>query len=180
MDDVCDEVFDIVDERDRVIGQRSRAETHRLGLLHRAVHVLVFDDAARVLLQKRSLSKDSNPGLWDTSVGGHLDSGEDYDGAALRETAEELGIALRQPPPLLFKLDACEQTGWEFVQVYRLRHEGPFRPQSSEIDELRWFTPAEMRDPGQRKDFTGALCLIWDTLASRAACAPRAMPGPPD
>src|SRR5688500_2847599 len=88
----ADEWFDVVNERDEVIGRGLRREVHARGLWHRAVHVLVFDAAGRVFLQKRSMLKDLSAGLWDSSCSGHLDSGEDYDVAAVRELAEEIGI----------------------------------------------------------------------------------------
>jgi isopentenyldiphosphate isomerase len=87
------EIFDIVDENDRAIGQAPRAECHgNPALVHRVAHVLVFDRHDRLLLQKRAMTKDIQPGRWDTSVGGHLDPGESYLEAASREMHEELGI----------------------------------------------------------------------------------------
>ena len=74
-----DELFDVVNERDEVTGRQTRAEVHRLGLRHRAVHVLVFNRRGEVFLQKRSRLKVFFPGVWDSSTSGHLDSGEDYD-----------------------------------------------------------------------------------------------------
>lgn len=58
-----DEIFDVVDESDRVVGQATRAEVHRRRLLHRAVHIVVSDGRGNVVLQKRSLAKDTCPGL---------------------------------------------------------------------------------------------------------------------
>src|SRR5450432_314688 len=87
-----EEFFDIVDARDEVIGRELRGVVHARGLWHRAIHVLIFDGAGRVFLQKRSKSKDTAPGLWDSSCSGHVDSGEDYDSAAQRELGEELGL----------------------------------------------------------------------------------------
>src|SRR6185503_11007000 len=98
------EYFDVVNERDEVIDRRSRPDVHRLGLRHRAVHVLVFNRRGELFLQKRSLRKDCFPGAWDSSAAGHLDRGEDYDACALREVREELGITLAQAPERLFKL----------------------------------------------------------------------------
>ena len=62
-----EEIFDVVNERDEVIGSKPRSEVHRLGLMHRAVHILVFNARGEVFLQKRSMSKDRQPGLWDSS-----------------------------------------------------------------------------------------------------------------
>lgn len=87
-----DEIFDIVNERDEVIGQRTRGDVHRLGLKHRAVHVLVVNAHGEIFLQKRSMQKDTFPGAWDSSASGHLDTGEDYDACAVRELWEELGL----------------------------------------------------------------------------------------
>src|SRR4051812_21911328 len=113
----ADEVFDIVNERDEVIGRQTRAEVHRLGLRHRAVHVLVFNQRGEVFLQKRSMKKDTFPGAWDSSASGHLDSGEDYGACAARELGEEIGLKVAGPLVQLFKIDACLETGQEFIRV---------------------------------------------------------------
>jgi isopentenyldiphosphate isomerase len=97
------EIFDVVNERDEVIGQQERGEVHRLGLMHRAVHVLVFNAAGQIFLQKRSMSKDRQPGLWDSSASGHVDAGEAYDACAVRELHEEIGLQLDATPKRLFK-----------------------------------------------------------------------------
>src|SRR6266702_1229233 len=101
-----EEIFDVVNERDEVIDHKPRHEVHRLGLMHRAVHVLVFNGSGQVFLQKRSMSKDRQPGLWDSSASGHLDRGETYDACALRELREEIGLQLSAVPHRLFKLPA--------------------------------------------------------------------------
>ena len=67
---------------------------HREGLKHRAIHVLVFNARGEIFLQKRSMTKDTFPGAWDSSASGHLDSGEDYDACAVRELREEFGLVL--------------------------------------------------------------------------------------
>jgi isopentenyldiphosphate isomerase len=89
-----EEQLEIVNEKGEVIGLAPRAEVHsNPSLMHRVVHVLLFDPRGRLLLQKRSLAKDVAPGMWDTSVGGHVGTGEELSLAAARETEEELGIS---------------------------------------------------------------------------------------
>lgn len=158
------EIFDVVNERDEVIGRQERSEVHRLGLRHRAVHVLIHNAKGQVFLQKRSMLKDTFPGAWDSSASGHLDTGEDYDACALREIREELGLILTDPPRRLFKIEACERTGQEFVWVYILRSEGPFHLHPEEIDDGRWFAPEEVtawiRD--RPHEIASALQLIWE------------------
>ena len=88
-----DEMIEIVDRNGNVLGLAARSEfPGNPSLLHRVVHVLVFDTHGRLLLQKRSADKDVAPGKWDTSVGGHVNPGEDIERAASREMQEELGI----------------------------------------------------------------------------------------
>ncbi len=139
-----DEVFDVVDEQDRVIGQATRAEVHRSKLLHRAVHAWVFNTQGQIFLQKRSLAKDMAPGCWDSSCSGHLDAGEGYDPAVVRELGEEIGVNLPESPERLFYEKARAETGWEFVWVYRLEHEGPFELHPAEIETGEWRNPLEL------------------------------------
>lgn len=140
---IPDDIFDIVDENDEVVGSAPRREVHARGLLHRAVHVLIFNSAGEVFLQRRSPRKDNHPDKWDSSCSGHVDTGENYVEGALREIGEELGLWDLTPAFLevLFKLDACEETGQEFVWVYRARHEGPFELNPDEISGGRFFPP---------------------------------------
>lgn len=137
------EVFDVVDENDVVQSQATRAAVHAWGLLHRAVHIFVCNSKGELFLQKRSDFKDLHPGVWDSSSSGHLDAGESYDSAAARELTEELGISAT--PTLIARINASEQTGWEFVQVYRANHDGPFRLPPAEI-ETGCFFPLGMID----------------------------------
>ena len=164
-----EEIFDVVNERDEVIGRQRRSEVHRLGLMHRAVHVLVFNASGEVFLQKRSLSKDRQPGLWDSSASGHVNCGEDYDACALRELREEIGLELRVPPQRLFKLPASAETDQEHVWVYRCQAEGPFKLQAEEIETGSWFGPeAVNRWMAERpQDFATALLVIWPRVLRR-------------
>lgn len=139
-----DELFDVVDEHDRVTGQLPRREVHRLKLRHRAVHLLVANRVGKVFLHQRSMAKDLFPGVWDSSAAGHVGAGEDYDGTAVRELEEEIGCRPHRPPHRLFKIEAREETGQEFVWVYRVEAEGPFVLQPDEIERGDWFTVAEI------------------------------------
>ncbi len=148
-----EETFDIVDENDAVIGRALRSEVHgNPALLHRVVHVLVFRSDGALYLQKRAADKDVQPGKWDTSVGGHVDAGEDYPTAALRELAEELGVALDEPRELtpLYKYQHSNPFESELVQTYSLRWDAEIRPDPGEIEEGRFWTLTEIEgaDPG--------------------------------
>ena len=168
-DSTATEIFDVVNDRDEVTDRRPRAEVHRLGLKHRAIHVLVFNSHGQVFLQKRSMTKDTAPGKWDSSASGHLDTGEDYDACSSRELREELGFQAPQPPTRLFKIEAGPDTGQEFVWVYRLAAEGPFTLHPEEIETGAWFTPAEVTQWISEKpqDFARALVLIWSLYGQK-------------
>ena len=162
------EMFDVVNERDEVIGRQPRSEVHRLGLMHRAIHVLVFNARGQMFLQKRSLTKDRQPGLWDSSASGHVESGEDYDACAVREPREEIGLELNAAPQRLFKLAASAETDQEHVWVYRCEAEGPFTLDPVEIERGGWFTLEETNRWMAEKphEFATALLLIWQRMAA--------------
>ena len=163
---MSEEIFDVVNERDQVVGRASRNEVHRDGLLHRATHVLVFNARGEVFLQKRSQIKDRQPGLWDSSASGHLDSGEQYDACAVRELHEELGLQLNGPLTRLFKVAASPETDQEHVWVYRCEAEGPFELNSEEIERGGWFSPDQVNQwmKERPEEFAGALKLIWKRI----------------
>ena len=141
------ELFDLVDADNRVIGTVARAQAHGdPSLRHRAVHVMVYDRRGALLLQKRAAAKDIQPGKWDTSVGGHLAVGESYPSAAVRETREELGLVIG-PEDLepLHEYVGSSAVETEHVRSFRVRSEGPFTAPPEEIEELRFWTPQELR-----------------------------------
>ncbi|HVK58029.1 MAG TPA: NUDIX domain-containing protein, partial [Candidatus Kapabacteria bacterium] len=156
-------------ERDEVIGQLPRREVHRQGLKHRAVHILIFNARGELFLQKRSMMKDNHPGVWDSSASGHVDSGEDYDTCSLREVGEELGVQLACVPTRILRIDACEETGQEFVWVYRCVHEGPFALHPEEIETGGWFNPEKLNKwiAEKPEDFAPSFICIWQQLGTR-------------
>src|SRR5438876_9915215 len=160
---MAEEILDVVDNHDEVIGQQPRGEIHRLKLKQRAVHVLVFNSRNELFLQKRSMKKDCFPGAWDSSASGHLDSGESYDACAVRELLEELGLDSAGPPEALFKLAACPETGHEFVWVYRRAAEGPFALHPEEIERGAWLAPAALNRwlAEKPEEFASGFVLIW-------------------
>lgn len=158
-----DELLDVVDALDRVTGQAARREVHARGLRHRAVHVFIVNGRGEIFLHRRSLSKDSFPGLWTSSCAGHVAAGDDYDVTALRELEEELGWQPEARPARLLKIEACAETGGEFVWIYSLRAEGPFALNPDEILQGGWFVPVAIdrwlaERPGE---FAGSFRYLW-------------------
>ena len=159
-----DEVFDVVDGNDQVIRQELRRIVHAGNLLHRAIHIFVFNDAGEIFLQLRSHLKDKMPGRWDSSAAGHVDSGEDYLTSALREVEEELGIKTTADRlQLEATLPAGPGTGWEFVHLYSLTWNNPVHWPPAEIETGTWFTPEQVDLwTGRRpEDFAGGFLECW-------------------
>lgn len=143
---MAEEMLDVLDDLGRVVDVAPRGIVHERGLAHHAVHVLVRDAKGRLLMQLRSSTKRTSPGLWDTSVGGHVGAGEGLVESALRETREELGIAvlpddLHPLPSHLVDLpgDREHVTSWELV------HTGPFDPDPAEVERVGWFDARQVR-----------------------------------
>jgi isopentenyl-diphosphate delta-isomerase type 1 len=160
---VSEELLDVVDESDQVVGVKPRGEIHAKGLMHRAVHILVFNDQKQLFIQKRAMNKDENPGLWDSSAAGHVDSGEDYLSCAIRELDEELDITVTSPLQFLFQLPPQPANGMEHSAVYTYVDNGPFQLQKEEIDDGSWITNEQMNQRVEMDDpsLTRVLCQIW-------------------
>lgn len=133
------EIFPIVDETGRVIGKETRAFCHSGSkVLHPVVHLHVLNRSGELYLQKRSMSKDIQPGKWDTAVGGHVDYGETVLHALEREAREELGISGFTPHPVLqyvFESDIEKELVYTFITSY----EGEPVPDASELDSGRFW-----------------------------------------
>lgn len=164
------ELLSVVDENDCIVDTCPRHIIHATGLRHRAVHILVFNGQGRLFLQKRSMKKDLNGGLWDTSAAGHVDAGEDYDACAVREIEEELGISVDHALEPLFKLPAAAAIGMEFIQVYRYIHNGPFILAVDEIDDGDWVSDAEIVERIAADDqlLTETFKTIWRQFKASA------------
>ena len=167
------EMFDVVDVQDRVVGVAARGVVHAQNLLHRAIHILVFNAKGELFLQKRSPWKDKHPGKWDSSAAGHLDRGESYEVAARRELSEELGLPAEVSAALPLEevgvLSACVETGWEFIRLYRVRQEGPFRWPAEEIEWGGFFPVPVVRDwiVAHPEDFAPGFLQCWALYEDR-------------
>ena len=139
-----DEIFDVVDAENNIIGKASRHEVHSKSLMHRSVHILVFSPQGNLFLQKRSMNKDESPGLWDTSAAGHVGVGEDYFHCAKRELEEELGV-VGKPLDEIMYVSAQPKTLWEHVRVYKCVTDCKIIIDEWEISEGRFWKLSEIK-----------------------------------
>ncbi|MFH0873909.1 MAG: NUDIX domain-containing protein [Candidatus Komeilibacteria bacterium] len=89
---MSDRRLNIVDEQDNIVGEETRDNIHKQGLLHREIHVWLVTPSREIIFQHRAKDKDTFPDLLDATVGGHVEIGDSYEAAAIREVQEEAGL----------------------------------------------------------------------------------------
>jgi len=158
------ELFDVVDHEDKVLRVETRSVVHREKLMHRAVHVFVFNAAGQLYLQRRSMTKDTAPNRWVSSCSGHVDSGEEYDVAARRELDEEIGLNAPHDLKRVFKVAPCKPTGCEFVWLYECSSEGPFKLDPEEVSEGQWIDVPHLNNwlHTRPRDFAWSFVYLWE------------------
>lgn len=162
-----EEMFDVVDETDKVIGQQTRSAVHQSKLRHRAVHVFVRRDDGRLLIHLRSESKEEFPGVWTSSASGHVSAGESYEESVERELQEELGITA--PLTRLHKFAACPDTSMEFTVLYECTWNGEIRADPGEIQQTEWVEVPELKNRLVRQphEFSPAFRLLFAWYAQQ-------------
>lgn len=143
-----DEYIDIVDLNGIPTGESVlKSEAHKNGWYHNTIHLWLYTADNQILLQQRSHKKAIYPLLWDVSVAGHIDSGETFIEAAIRETKEEIGLQLK--PKDLMKIGThLHKSSYnngairdnEFHQIYisKLNTElDKLTPQENEVEALK-------------------------------------------
>ena len=138
------EMVPIVEENGLVIGQASRKDIHSgLKLLHPVVHLHILNRSSELFLQKRSMSKDLLPGMWDTAVGGHVDYGELLEAALYREASEELGFTAFNP--VYLKTYVWESsTERELVNVFAAVGDFRIHAANDEVSDCRYWPLEEI------------------------------------
>jgi isopentenyldiphosphate isomerase len=162
------EKLEIYDCRGTPTGKtEARDIVHSRGLWHRTVHVWIHNGSGDILFQKRSLGKDSHPGLWDVSAAGHIGIGELPGMTALREMDEELGLHPRVDDLYFLNTEkrSMRSKGGLFIDneltdVYLYEYTGrlsEISPDPDEVENIHFLSSEELgsilRDPVRKKDF---------------------------
>jgi len=160
------EYFPLVTDDGQVVGKASRTECHSGSfLLHPVVHLHVFNSNGELYLQKRAMDKDIQPGKWDTSVGGHVDFGEEITHALRREVEEELGIMAFEPVFILrYKFVSDREA--ELVHSYYNIYDGNIQPDPVEISEGRFWKISEIDAQLGNDVFTPNFEQEWIKIAA--------------
>jgi len=151
-----DEYLDIWNSDGQPTGKKClKDEAHRMGWFHPTVHVWFYTPAPALLLQKRSLTKQTFPSFWDVSVAGHVSAGESILEGALREVKEEIGLDIKEPD--LKPLDIRKNTNrfengiidCEFQHVFLVKLDtavSQLKIQESEVDSVHLFSFEELQN----------------------------------
>lgn len=141
-----DELLDLVNENNEVIGTVKRSDTEgNMNLIHREIDLFVFNSKGETLVQQRSLTKKVNPGLWVNAAAGHIGSGEDPNETVVREAEEELGIIVN---PILHKIyldrDHQSQESRFFYAYYAVYDKDDISVDPSEVADYKWLKVDEL------------------------------------
>lgn len=157
------DLLSMVDGKGTVIGEVSRPEAHRNGVLHASVHLMLFDLQQRVLIQQRGDRKESSPGKLAQSVGGHVAAGEKTGETIVRECREELGIWLEHFGRVATYLYVSNSgKNQEFVHLFRGICAGPITPNFSELNWAAFFKLNDLKALAQAKPGLFSPSLLRD------------------
>jgi 8-oxo-dGTP pyrophosphatase MutT (NUDIX family) len=174
---LTDEWVDVVDTNDRVVATVTRPVMRRDRLRHRVTFVVVRSGDGQVLVHRRSDDKDLWPGRWDLAVGGVVQAGEDYDAAARRELAEEIGVVAG--PVVRIGSGQYEDDDVRLLAIlYEVTCDGPFTFADGEVVEARFVTLSELRPLVQRESFVPDSVALLLPLLSDSPDSPRTPPHP--
>ncbi|OGR58436.1 MAG: isopentenyl-diphosphate delta-isomerase [Desulfobacula sp. RIFOXYB2_FULL_45_6] len=140
--DADEEFVVLVDEADREIGIEKKSRVHTLVThLHRAFSLFLFKSTKELLLQQRSETKKTWPGIWSNSCCGHPLPDESYEDAVLRRARFELGIELHKVKKAFdyqycFSKDGIMEN--EICPVYTGIYDGTVQPRPDEVQAIQW------------------------------------------
>jgi isopentenyldiphosphate isomerase len=151
------EYLDILDSKGNKTGViQSYDEAHKLGLVHRSVHVWVVNNNKEILLQKRNATRQAYPNYWDISASGHISSGETSRDAATKEALEEIGLVVRSEELVLIGvveehivLNGGSYVSNEFQDIYVVmlnEDSSDFVIGLDEVSEIKWVSDSLLRN----------------------------------
>lgn len=139
-----EELLIVVDEQDNVLDYLPRAEVHKKNLLHRTISVVVFTGDGKLVIQRRSLSKDTYPGMLSNAAGGHVIKGQDYKQAAEQEAFEEIG--LKGTLTLVRRKILEDPIHRTMTSIFKTLSDGPFKRNIEEVDEILQIPVSEVKN----------------------------------
>jgi len=147
------EIFDVVDDDDKVIGKATRKEVHTKHLIHRSVMFFIFDKKGRIFVSQRTKNKEFFKEYWSIGLGGHLSTGETYDEAVVREAKEEANIDEKPFFMGSFKIRIQNKSDNENAKVYGFLTDKKLKFDPFEIKQGTFMTVEEMEEKIKKEKF---------------------------
>lgn len=139
-----EELVIVVNEQDEILSYLPRKEVHEKKLLHRTISIVTFTSDGKIVLQKRSKNKDTNPGMLGNAVGGHVLKGEEYLESARSEAKEELNIEIE--PEFITKIVIEDPAHRTMTSIYKIVYDGPYDYNKEEIDGIIVMTKKDLKN----------------------------------
>jgi isopentenyldiphosphate isomerase len=141
-----EEILDLVDENDNVIGTETRGEIYTKGLRNfRVVHALIRNSEGKLWIPRRVSTKKLYPNGLDYSIAGHVESGETYDEALHKEAREEANLDLSQISyQELGRFNPHQHGVYCFQAVYEIQSDAAPDYNKEDFSEAIWLTPEEI------------------------------------
>lgn len=148
-----DEIIDSVDPSGKILGQTTRKQAYRQGILHSAVNILIFNSNNQIYIQQRSRNKSVFPLCWDISAAEHLKNGEDFLSAVIRGLKEELSIEGIKPELIrkkhvqksIFERDRIKLREYELVELYSVTYDGKISINHQEVEKGKFVSLKQLQ-----------------------------------
>jgi isopentenyldiphosphate isomerase len=147
------EIFDVVDDDDNVIGKATRKEVHSKHLIHRSVMFFIFDKKGKIFVSQRTKNKEFFKEYWSIGLGGHINAGETYDEAVVREAKEEANIDEKPFFMGSLKLRIPNKSDNENARVYGFITDKKLKFDLFEIKQGTFMTVEEMEEKIKKEKF---------------------------
>ena len=166
-----DEILEIVDDNNNVIGKATRGECYEKGLLHRAVNIFIYNSKGQIFLHKRSDKKLKYPGYWDLSCSEHVKPGESFEVAAKRGLQEELNVEIELEEIIpIHRMDSSDKEGKyhdnELIITYKGVYDGKVKLDPEEVAAGKFFDVLEVNKliKNGKLQFTPWFLKEWEFL----------------
>ncbi|MFA5047719.1 MAG: isopentenyl-diphosphate Delta-isomerase [Patescibacteria group bacterium] len=141
--------INLVDKNGQRIGSIDKLEAHRLGQLHEAFSVFIFNSKNELLLQQRNKEKYHSAGLWSNTVCSHPKFEEDLNQAVQRRLREEIGFIAPTKEIFSFIYKSDFENGLsehEFDHVFIGYYDGSPIPDPQEVMDYKWQTIPDLKE----------------------------------
>ena len=140
------EILDLVDEQDNVIGSATRKEVYAQGLRnYRVVHAFIINSEGKLWIPRRSTAKKLYPNGLDYSIAGHVESGETYEEGLLKESQEEVNLDLNEVPfREIARFNPYTNEVHCFQRVYEITSDKAPEYNKEDFSGYEWLSPIEI------------------------------------